>query len=75
MPPMARSGFVDGVPYSINFKSNLVTVGIGLVGKAERDQGWKVKGNARNATDTQIEEQVGRSDTPKIFFFQQQRVT
>ena len=59
---MARSGFVDGVPYSINFKSNLVTVGIGLVGKAERDQGWKVKGNARTATDAQIEEQVRARD-------------
>ena len=54
----ARESSVDGVPYSINYKSSLVTVGTGLVSKAERDQGWKLKGNARTTTTTQIEEQI-----------------
>ena len=49
---------VAGVQVSINKKSRLATVGTGLVGNNQRDQGWKFKGNVMTATLEQIEEQV-----------------
>ena len=44
--------------YTVNLSSNIVTVGNGLVSNAERDTGWRFKGDARTPTDAELAESV-----------------
>ena len=52
--PKCRDVHVDGVRCTISLSTNHVTVGTGLVSNAERDTGWKFKGDARTPTDEEL---------------------
>ena len=52
--PKSRDMHVDGVLCNISLGSNIVTVGTGLVSNAERDTGWRFKGDARTPTDGEL---------------------